>query len=440
MVLIACLGKQNKQYAVNSGVNACTRVNVCLLPVLLFTALTPWAASAEEVPPEFANCDTRPFEAVLLVPATPQDGPDKGVEVPAYRIVNCGKCREGEVWITDSATGWIPRDSVVPLSEAAAVLAAKLEKSPEDAQIYACLVQVNVLLNNDDESSRLLANMPLGIQNTVPIRYVRAMVSAAVQGDGQAVALELDLLLQEKNYDEYWFACLMPILNRCNLSAEHLEVLKSLSAGHLDQSTDLACIAEAFLLIAEGKYGPASKATGRILMLNPYFPNAYYLHAIALSGLRDTEEELRTLNKAIEIWPGHHHGYYLRGLHNQEAGALEQAEADFRSAVSLNVIEDYRFPFALAKVILARENRKFKKRDQAKVAEACELLKTLSDKTDHKNFDYEFAYALALYMHNDYGEALKAMDRCESMDPTARKLLAPIRIPTEERAKAAAEE
>lgn len=109
------------------------------------------------------------------------------------------------------------------------------------------------------------------------------------------------------------------------------------------------------ILLERDQTDAAKAAYERSASLEPALADAWYNLGICLRKMDDAPAAVRALDRALSLRSTHAPSHYQRGIAKRDAGELEGAEADFRSALELQV--GYTEVYESLGMLLYRQNR-----------------------------------------------------------------------------------
>lgn len=139
----------------------------------------------------------------------------------------------------------------------------------------------------------------------------------------------------------------------------------------------------------------------------------YYTNAgIEKTNIKDFDEALKALDKAIELNPEYALAYFSKGIVFHNLNQLQAAFENYSKAIELDpdMTDAY---FNRAQTILA-----FEKPDEKELRQALEDLDTATD-LDPKFIDAHYYTAVVKKKLQDYHGAIESLDKVLEMEPDA---------------------
>ncbi|MDA8746049.1 hypothetical protein N9N28_15595 [Rubripirellula amarantea] len=238
-----------------------------------------------------------PAFAITVRSVVPESENPNTLQIPRFRIVECGKSEGDRVWISASSVGWVERLDLLALEQAADYLAVYLEENTLDVGAHAARIMVHLLRGEYQKAHKLELELPASIRDASSIRYVSILVNAIVERDLQTARKQIDQLVKDAEQNDYWYAQLADLVTQASF-VEEMPELTSLTAIHERSKSHDVQVAITKIALAKQQFETALSRCDKLLTHAPFDARLVWMKAIALGNLgRQSEEQEATTSR-----------------------------------------------------------------------------------------------------------------------------------------------
>lgn len=204
------------------------------------------------------------------------------------------------LWVSNEATGWIPKHHVATPIKAIEVFTAEIKRNPRDADAHLCRGlawfdkhEVDIAIADLNEAIRLDPQNPSAYSSRAICWWSKREVDKAIGDCTDAIRLDPKVAMYLANRGILW-----------NMKGEHEKAIADADAAlHLNPKFVTAHIVRGSAFFRMGGYSKALAEFNEALRINPREATAYGLRARILAGDGEFDRAMHDFDKALELDP-----------------------------------------------------------------------------------------------------------------------------------------